>query len=336
MRVGAFAAAAVAAAVACTDPEPPPGEVVPTARVEARGETDGAAGDPDDPAIWFDAASPERSRVLGTDKEHGLFVYDLAGRVVQDLPDGPSNSVDLRRVTLAGRARTIVTTGNRGDDTVRFYEVDDATGMLARLAPEGGLAAGLTIYGHCMAVDAGGALHVFVDDKDGWVIQRRLRDDGGVLAWEELRRFDVGGQVENCVVDDAGGGLYVGEEDVGVWRFDAWDTTADTGVLVAPADGPHLHVDVEGLALFGDLLVVSSQGDSAYAVYDRTRDHAFIGRFRVAAGAVDAASETDGLDVSTAEIPGFPGGLLVVHDTANEGFTGNFKLVAWADVAAAL
>lgn len=212
--------------------------------------------------------------MLGTDKEHGLFVYDLAGGVVQDLPDGPSNSVDLRRVTLGGRARTVVTTGNRGDDTVRFYELDETTGTLTRLAPEGGLAAGLTIYGHCMAVDRDGALHLFVDDKDGWVIQRRLRADGGVLAWDELRRFDVGGQVENCVV--------------------------------------------------------------AYAVYDRTRDHAFVGRFRVAAGAVDAASETDGLDVSTAEIPGFPGGLLVVHDTANEGFTGNFKLVAWEDVAAAL
>jgi len=49
-----------------------------------------------------------------------------------------------------------------------------------------------------------------------------------------------------------------------------------------------------------------------------------------------STSETDGLAVTPSEIPGYPGGLLVVHDTANEGFTGNFKLVAWQDVAAAL
>jgi 3-phytase len=309
------------------------GDDVPTARVEARGETRGATGDPDDPAIWFNAATPDDSRILGTDKEHGLFVYDLAGDVVQDLADGPSNSVDLRRVTLGGAARTIVTAGNRGDDTVRFYELDEATGTLTRMAPEGGLPAGLTIYGHCMAVDGDGRLHLFVDDKDGWVIERVVRDDGGALAWDEVRRFDVGGQVENCVVDDPTGDLYVGEEDVGVWRFDAW--TAGDGTLVAAADGPHLHVDVEGLGLHGSLLVVSSQGDSAYAVYDRADGHRFAGRFRVASGAFDAASETDGLEVTTAELPGFPGGLLVVHDTANEGFTGNFKLVAWEDVAQA-
>jgi 3-phytase len=312
----------------------PPADEVPTGEAFARAETRGAAGDPDDPAIWFDADAPERSRVLGTDKEHGLYVYDLAGEVVQDLADGPSNSVDLRTVTLGGRTRILVTTGNRGDDTVRFYELDPATGMLARVAS---LPAGLTIYGHCMAVDGDGVLHVFVDDKDGWVIHRTITETSSLaLAWTDVRRFDVGGQVENCVVDDATGELYVGEEDVGVWRFDAWGRDTPPGALIAEADGPHLHVDVEGLGLHGSLLVVSSQGDSAYAVYDRADDHRFVGRFRVGAGAIDAASETDGLAVTTSEIPGYPGGLLVVHDTANEGFTGNFKLVAWQDVAAAL
>ena len=39
-----------------------------------------ATPDADDPAIWFNRANPKKSLVIGTAKDAGLLVYDLAGR----------------------------------------------------------------------------------------------------------------------------------------------------------------------------------------------------------------------------------------------------------------
>ena len=80
--------------------------------VTATAETEATAGDADDPAIWVDPAAPERARILGTDKQVGLRVYDLTGRLVQDFPDGHLNNVDLRPFTLGGRAVWLVGAGS--------------------------------------------------------------------------------------------------------------------------------------------------------------------------------------------------------------------------------
>jgi 3-phytase len=309
-----------------------------TAEVTARAETDSSVGDPDDPAIWIDPTDPARSRILGTDKAHGLYVYDLAGALVQDLPDGRMNSVDLRRFDGAGGAYPLVTTGNRTDDTIALYRLDPATGTLARAEPVAGLPTGLTVYGHCMGKDGAGDVHVFFDDKDGTIVQWRLGEDAaGAITATEVRRLQLDSQPENCVVDDELGRLYVGEEDVGIWRFDAFGASTE-GALIATADGSHMVADVEGLAIYptaggGGYLIASSQGDNAYAIFDRGGDNTFLHRFRIVGGAVDAASESDGIEVTAAALPGYTGGMFIAHDTANESFTGNFKLVAWDDIA---
>jgi 3-phytase len=341
MRLAVIAVAVLAACGSSDDDmdTPPDSGGVATAEVTARAETDSSVGDPDDPAIWIHPDDPARSRILGTDKTHGLYVYDLDGRLVQDLPDGRMNSVDLRRFDGDGGAVTLVTTGNRTNDTIAFYTLDAVTGMLARAEPIAGLPAGLTIYGHCMGREADGTVHVFFDAKDGTIVQWRLGTDDGAITGTEVRRLQVGSQPENCVVDDELGRLYVGEEDVGIWRFDAFGTSTQ-GTLIATADGHHMVADVEGLAIYrpaggadGGYLVASSQGDNAYALFERGGDNAFVSRFRIVDGAVDAASESDGIEVTAVALPGYDGGMFIAHDTANEGFTGNFKLVAWDDIA---
>jgi 3-phytase len=336
------AIAAILLLAACGSPADVPGEDpgIATAEVTARAETDSSVGDPDDPAIWIDPVDPARSRILGTDKAHGLFVYDLAGRLVQDLPDGKMNSVDLRPFDRAGTTVTLVTTGNRTSNTIALYTLDPATGTLARAEPLAGLPTGVTVYGHCMGRAPDGTVHVFFDDKDGTVIQWRLGVDGGAITGTEVRRLKLGSQPENCVVDDELGRLYVGEEDVGIWRFDAFGASTE-GTMIAMADGEHMVADVEGLAIYrqadgAGYLIASSQGDNAYALFERGGDNAFVSRFRIVAGAIDAASESDGIEVTSTALPGYDGGLFIAHDTANEDFTGNFKLVSWQDVAAKL
>ncbi len=116
---------------------------------------------------------------------------------------------------------------------------------------------------------------------------------------------------------------------------------AVTPVKVAAADGRNLVADAEGVALAtdgeaGGYVLVSSQGDNAYALY-RIADDSYVGRFRIAPGKVGAVEETDGVELMLGDFgPEFPGGLLVVQDGYNAAGAQNFKLLAWDDVKTAL
>ena len=110
--------------------------------------------------------------------------------------------------------------------------------------------------------------------------------------------------------------------------------------------GETLHADVEGLALYqseaSDYLVISSQGNDSYVVLDAEPPFALRGAFRVglnAAAGIDGASETDGLEVTSANLGGpWNQGMLVVQDGRKRmpEQTQNFKFVPWAEVARTL
>ncbi|MET0376474.1 MAG: phytase, partial [Rhizorhabdus sp.] len=135
--------------------------------------------------------------------------------------------------------------------------------------------------------------------------------------------------------------LYVAEEDVGLWRFDAAPDGPIAATSVAKVDGTNLIADVEGLALApvgdkGGWLVVSSQGDNAYALYG-LQDGAFAGRFRIGAGRFGETSETDGIALELGDFgPDYPGGLFIAQDGDNMPRAQNFKLVAWDAILKAL
>src|SRR5688572_22315589 len=64
---------------------------VPAGRETAPVPSGGDAAD--DPAIWVHPTDRDLSVVIGTDKESGLAVYDLAGNQLQFLPHGSINNV---------------------------------------------------------------------------------------------------------------------------------------------------------------------------------------------------------------------------------------------------
>ena len=104
---------------------------------------------------------------------------------------------------------------------------------------------------------------------------------------------------------------------------------------------PDLDADVEGLTIYyaadgAGYLIASSQGSSTYVIYERDGDNAHLTNFRIAEGIIDAAVESDGIEVSNQSLgPLWPDGLFIAHDDHNEDFTRNFKLVGWGDLAAA-
>lgn len=320
---------------------------VATAQVTAVGETAAVASArdaADDPAIWRHPDDPGRSLIVATDKQAGLHVYDLAGADRFFLPARRVNNVDLRAdVTVAGGPAVLVGASDRSDPAQAAIALFTLDGAAASLAPLASLPAGTgEAYGFCLYRRArDGQTFAFLVDKDGTVRQFAMDLASGAPAARQVRSFKLATQSEGCVADDRTGQLYVAEEDVGLWRISAEPDGGDRPEVFASVDGIRLVADAEGLAIAprgatGGWLVVSSQGDSAYALYD-LESRAFAGRFRVAAGRLGATSDTDGIEINLGDFgPGFPGGLMVVQDGDNAPLAQNFKLLSWADVRKAL
>lgn len=313
-----------------------------TVSVAASGETDpvGTTADDaaDDPAIWRNPRDPARSLIVATDKKAGIHVYALNGAARDFRADGRLNNVDL---VDDGPRGAIVVASDRSDEArarLRVYRLD---GRSARLVPLGSVEGGSgEAYGLCLA-RAGQSLDAFSVLKDGTINQVRISFAKDGPRGSILRTLRVGGQAEGCVVDRRNRRLYVGEEARGVWAFDTRTTAATEGKLVAPVDGRQLVADVEGLALVpqgqrGGLLVVSSQGDNAYALY-RLPGMQPAGRFRIAAGTFGAAEETDGIEVHAGDFGrAYPGGIFVAQDGDNGPRAQNFKIVSWRAVLRAI
>jgi len=312
-------------------------------------ETDGDSAD--DPAIWVNRADPSRSIIIGTQKQSGLYVYDLQGRVLQFLPDGRMNNVDVRdNFSLGNQRVSIVTSSNRTTDGISIYRVDPATRNLIDVADGVQPSGFVDPYGLCMYQSARtGDTYVFVNGDTGSMRQYRLNDAGnGRVRATPVRDIPFASQTEGCVADDELGVLYVGEEDVGLWRLGAEPDAPATPVSFATVEANDaLKDDLEGIGLY-DLgggrgyLVVSSQGNNTYAIFRREGNNEYIGSFAALADparGIDGISETDGLEVLSANLGGeFSGGIFIAQDGRNIAPPEyqNFKLVPWSAIAGAL
>jgi 3-phytase len=302
----------------------------------------------DDPVIWVNPRDAAKSAVIVTDKNLGLYVYDLDGRLLQTVADGRMNNVDLREGFMVdGRPRTLVTASNRTDKSIAFYFLDPATRRLSSAGDAVPTGFG-DPYGLCMYADAG-AHYVFVNNGgDGMYRQWRLSARAGRAIAEQVREFTVGSQAEGCVADDETGALYVAEEGGGFFKYSAKPDGGAARTEIDRVDGPNgLKADIEGVSLWlgrdgKGYLVLSNQGADNYAVYRREGNNEFVGLFHIVADperGLDGVSETDGLDVTSAPLGArYPDGLMVVQDGRNLAprERQNYKLVSWRDVAAAL
>lgn len=314
--------------------------VLPSGQTEPVARLGDAA---DDPAIWINPRDAAQSRVLGTNKKQGLLVYDLAGKETQLLAVGRLNNVDLRQqVRLGGQTLDLAVATHRDALALVLFGID-ADGQVSERAR---IPSGLPdIYGVCLYQPPAGGLEAFVNDKDGRFQHYRIEYQDGQFSGRKLREFRLPSQPEGCVANDQDGVLFMGEEDRGIWTISARAELGAKPRLLMPV-GAQLHADVEGMALYhgsaASYLVVSSQGNDSYLVLDAKPPFAVRGAFRVGIQAelgIDGASETDGLEVTSANLGGVYGqGMLVVQDGHKRLPDGaqNFKYIAWQDIARAL
>jgi 3-phytase len=305
----------------------------------------------DDPAIWVNKKRPQKSLVIGTNKQQGLFVYDMHGREVQHFNTGKLNNVDVRYgVRLGKEVVDIAVATNRDDNSLVIYTIDPKNG---KLRFSGSVPTDLKeIYGFCLYQDASGVTYAIPNGKSGEFQQIQLsavidQQDKNSHVWQgkKVRSFFVKSQPEGCVADDKNQRLFVGEEDEAVWTIGA-EPNAGTQVELVLRAGDVLVADVEGMGIYQgknkNYLVVSSQGNNSYVILDATAPYKTRGVIRVdldAERGIDGVSETDGLEVTHANLGGtFGEGMLVVQDghKVMPEAPQNFKYVSWEKIRTAL
>lgn len=290
----------------------------------------------DDPAIWVSDSEDQPSLILGTNKDEGLHVYALSGEELQFLDVGAVNNVDIRgRYAVAsndevGALSWFVISRNAsapvlhiGDTPVQSEEP----------------------YGVCLGQDEAG-LVAAITYKDGLVEFWRADQskDADIRATLEST-VQLDSQLEGCVFDETQDLIFIGEEAFGIWSYAYRNADAEPQIVDSIAASNGLVADVEGVSVYyapnGGYIVASAQEADRFVVYDRLPPHSPRGIFTITAsadGSVDAVSHTDGLDVVSSALPGYPQGLLVVQDDGNpdSGVDQNFKLVDWALIKDAL
>lgn len=303
------------------------------------------AGDAaDDPAIWLHPTVPEKSLIFGTNKQRGLLVYGLDGALLQQLDVGRVNNVDIRQgFTYKGSVADIAAASQRDNRSIALFHISPIDGEVLAVNE---IITGLDdVYGLCMYRGLERKVYVFINDQDGRYEQYEISDDAAGWTGKRVREFSVGSQPEGCTADDKNQRLFIGEENVALWTLGAepdGDNNRDNKMEKISAITDYLQADIEGMDLYQtateNYLLVSSQGNDSYVLFQAEAPYEYLGRFRIGlnvASGIDGASETDGLAVSSAYFgEKYPQGLLVVQDGRNlmPHESQNFKLVSWQKI----
>lgn len=264
--------------------------------------------------------------VLGTDTAQvGLYSWFPGGQLDKVFPVGLVNSVDARGslVAVSSGLNSVLLFSVTGMGTVTQLHTN------APNIPSPGQLA--------LAQHADGGFEVWVDTKSLSIEHLVLfvEGDGGVTM-TSTSPLTVPQVPTGLAIDDRTGRLYVSQPTLGVLALDRdgsshFAISIDAGTVGPTVGGVDLFLAADGSALLF----------SASPLTDEIKVHRLVGDQAtfLASLQIGAPQGEQGLtrmpwyvDVYEQPVPGFPQGILVVHD----GASANYKVVSLADVASAL
>ena len=326
--------------------EPAPGAIKP------RVVTEPSRHDTDDPAVWINRANPAESLILGTDKDvdGALYVYGLDGKIRADkVVRGlvRPNNVDIAYgVMLGGKPTDIAVVTERYAHRLRVYRLPDMAPVDGGGIPvfEGELARdcmGVALYTRSNdgAVFAIVSRSDYQSPKAGYLHQYRLIDDGtGTLRGVFTRTFGEWSgikEIEAIAVDSELGYVYYSDEGYGIRKYHADPAADDADEQLAEFGREGFAEDREGISIYQQpggtgYIIVSNQQDNSFNIFRREGDAGNPPSHTMLKSVNASTIESDGSDVTSTALPGFPRGLFVAMSNGNV-----FHYYAWEDIEAA-
>jgi len=312
----------------------------------------------DDPAIWVNKSNPSNSIVFGTDKKSGIYSYNLQGQELSYTNLGNINNIDTRTINVGDDENvsdfTFLFASNRTLGSVDLWVFEDNE-IIQKLEnnswkvpskPSFRGKSDIIVYGICAGIDAKYGLVAFLTEDTGPRVEVwNLTEDGLNL----ITTFNNGGESEGCVYDDQNRTLFISEEEVrGVLKAYRLDDSFDFSepYIVDSRDG-QIGGDPEGVSLYktpnnSGYLILSSQGDSKFNLYDRNYPYDYITSFRIGSSkSIDNVTDTDGIETINFMLSDeYPEGIMIAQDGYNkDGLWSkkqNFKFVSFQDILEAV
>ena len=318
--------------------------------------TEGDAAD--DPAIWVNKNNPSNSIIFGTDKKSGIYSYNLQGQELSYTNLGRINNVDTRSMNLGDDESvsdfTFLFGSNRTLGSVDLWVFEDNktrqklknNSWEVPSKPSFRGKSNIIVYGICAGIDPKYGLVAFLTEDTGPRVEVWNLTDNGL---DLITTFNNGGESEGCVYDDFNRTLFISEEEVrGVLKAYRLDDSFDFSepYIVDSREG-QIGGDPEGVSLYktsnnSGYLILSSQGDSKFNLYDRNYPFDYITSFRIGSSkSIDNVTDTDGIETINFNLSDeYPEGIMIAQDGFNkDGYETkrqNFKIVSFKDVLDAL
>lgn len=335
---------------ACLLAQAPAAATLPGYRANAlqpRVVTEPTQHDTDDPAFWI-PADRTKTLVIGTDKDPdgALYAYDLAGKVVNRVGGlKRPNNVDIAYgLSLGGKATDIAVTTERELNRLRVFRLPDLVAVdRGDLVVFGGdkirAPMGIALYKR----PRDRALFAIVGGKsgpaEGYLGQYRIEDDGtGHVKMTLVRQFGAYSgkkEIEAIAVDAELGYVYYSDETAGVHKYHADPDAPDANKELALFATTGFASDHEGISIYKvndgtGYILVSDQQNHRFQIFPREgapgkpHEHTVVKIVDV------TAIESDGSEVTSTALPGYPNGLLVAMSNGKV-----FHYYSWEEVAGA-
>ena len=306
----------------------------------------------DDPAIWINTIDVKKSLIFGTDKKSGIYVYDLDGNQLSYSALGRINNIDLRfyngQLHIVASNRSISTLDYWIFDHKNIYQYfkTNPNNAFSDSIAHHHIKTGMNVYGVCMGLTLDGISAVITEEEgekvQKWNLDQLIKTDEIDITQFEKGKPVEGNEAEGCVYDDENETIFISREgDKGILKafsVDGFKYLQDVDSRAGEIEG-----DPEGVSIYKTsnkegYLVVSSQGNSTFNLYNRKTPYQYVGTFMIlGAQGIDEVRDTDGIDVTSTPLPGYPKGMMVAQDGFNTNqkgklFNQNFKYISFKDV----
>lgn len=285
-----------------------------------------------DVAVVASRGWPGAERVVyGHPLRSGLFVYGLDGGLTSVVSSGlgPFSGVDALSLSEGQGAYVAATASVAGQVLLlRLTESGDLVSVLARELTQfnaGPVALSAPVAGRLELLYAGAASRT---------LRRAVLFDAGAGQWDHVggAAIELPGEPTALEVDSRARRLYAIVPWLGVVVAEL--DGVDAPRVLEPVSEGNLGGQPFGLALYalsdgGTVLLVSVPSRNELVAFGARADGLdLLTRFGIALDGGDrAVRQPQHLAVTTVEVAGSPGGVLVVHDLGNGGLGASYKVV---------